>query len=160
MRKLLIAALAATALVPGVATAQGHGHYRHEQQQLNRERRQVNNQRRVINNQRREVYNEQRVVNNERRAVNQNWRAYRQTHRQVFTRPAYVAPRGYSYRRVVVGYRLNPVFWGRSYRVYDYGNFGLPWPGRGRAYVRYGDDLLLINVYNGRVIRVYEDFFY
>jgi Ni/Co efflux regulator RcnB len=44
--------------------------------------------------------------------------------------------------------------------VNNYANFRLPRPGASQQYVRYGNDVLLVNVRNGRVIRVYRDFFW
>ena len=69
-------------------------------------------------------------------------------------------PRGYRYRPVLAGATLNRLFWGSNYRIGNYAAYRLPYPGRNRMYVRYGNDVLLINARNGRVIQVYNGFFY
>jgi Ni/Co efflux regulator RcnB len=144
MRKILLAALAATVLVPVGANAQSSREIRHDQREVNRD----------IRNGR---YNEAR---RDRRELREDWRDYRRSHRHVYTRPAYVAPRGYRYRPVAVGAVLNQLFWGPRYRIGNYATYRLPYPGRHRAWVRYGNDVVLINTRNGRVITVYNNFFY
>lgn len=160
MRKLLLATLLATALAPNlapnVAAAQAHRYIRHEQRQVNRERRTVNRERRQVNRERVAIHRERVAVNRQRA---EDWREYRRMHREVFRRPVYVAPRGYRYSRVAIGYRLAPAFWARPYWI-DYGYYRLPPPPPGTMYVRYGNDVLLISLRSGRVIAVYEDFFY
>jgi Ni/Co efflux regulator RcnB len=144
MRKLLLAALAATVLVPTGAYAQSAREVRHDQREVNRD----------IRNGR---YHEARE---DQRELREDWRDYRRTHRRVYTRPAYVAPRGYRYRPVAVGAVLNRLFWTPNYRIGNYATYRLPYPGRNRAWVRYGNDVVLINTRNGRVITVYNNFFY
>jgi Ni/Co efflux regulator RcnB len=158
MRTLLVAALAATALVPAGASAQTRREVRHDQREINHDRREV---RRDINRGNyHEAREDRREVREDRRERREDWRDYRRTHRSVFTRPAYVAPRGYRYRHVAVGATLNHRFWGPRYRISRYATYRLPYPGRNRMYVRYGNDVLLINARNGRVISVYDRFFY
>lgn len=74
-------------------------------------------------------------------------------HRRGYT--TYAAPvRNWQYRPVNVGYQLQPTFYGSRYYVNDYNAFQLRAPGRFQRWVRYGDDLLLVNVRTGRVIQV------
>ena len=144
MRKLLFAAVAATMLVPSVASAQSAREVRQDQREVRRD----------------VARGDYREAREDRRELREDWRDYRRTHRGVYNRPAYVAPRGYRYRPVVVGTTLRPAFWGPRYRVSNYSTYRLPYPGRNRMYVRYGNDVLLINARNGRVIRVYDRFFW
>lgn len=73
----------------------------------------------------------------------------------------YVAPyRHWRYRPVTVGYQLQSVFFGPRYYVNDYNAFGLPYPGRNRQWIRYGNDLLLVNVRTGRVLQVLPNRYY
>ena len=58
------------------------------------------------------------------------------------------------YPPVTVGYRLQPAFYGSRYYISDYGSYNLRAPGRWQRWVRYGDDLLLVNVRTGRVLQV------
>ena len=71
-------------------------------------------------------------------------------------RNRYVAPiRNWNYRRVSVGYRLQPAFYGSRYYINDYGAYNLQAPhGRWLRWIRYGDDLLLVNIRTGRVLNV------
>lgn len=158
MRKLLLAAVAATALIPGVATAQSAREVRHDQREVAHDQREVD--RDLTKGHYREAREDANETRRDQRETNRDWRDYRQTHRTVFNRPAYVAPHGYRYRPVAVGTRLNNAFWNRRYWVNDYATYRLPYPGHNRAYVRYGDEVLLINARNGRVLAVYDNFFY
>jgi Ni/Co efflux regulator RcnB len=158
MRKLLLTALAASALVPSVATAQSAREVRHDQREVTRDQREVN--RDLAKGNLQEAREDARETRRDQRETNRDWRDYRQTHRNVFTRPAYRWPHGYRYRPLGVGATLNRLFWGSQYRINNYNTYRLPYPGRNRAWVRYGSDLLLINVRNGRVITVYNNFFY
>lgn len=90
-----------------------------------------------------------------------DWRAYRQAERNAFRRGAYYAPRGLAYRPVRVGARLNSnLFWGSRYWVDPY-DYYLPQPRYGyQRYIRYGNDVLLIDTRNGRVLVVYDRFFW
>jgi Ni/Co efflux regulator RcnB len=144
MRKLLFAAVAATMLVPSVASAQSAREVRQDQREVRRDL----------------ARGDYREAREDRRELREDWRDYRRTHRSVFTRPVYVAPRGYHYRPVAVGTTLNHAFWGSRYRIGNYNTYRLPYPGRNRMYVRYGNDVLLINARTGRVIRVYDRFFW
>jgi Ni/Co efflux regulator RcnB len=144
MRKILLSVLAATVLVPAGASAQSAREIRHDQREVQRDVRQGR-------------HNEARE---DRRELREDWRDYRRTHRSVYRRPAYVAPRGHRYRPVAVGAVLNRSFWGPNYRIGNYVTYRLPNPGRNRAWVRYGNDVVLINTRNGRVITVYNGFFY
>jgi Ni/Co efflux regulator RcnB len=68
---------------------------------------------------------------------------------------AYSAPyRGWVYRPVTVGYRLRPAFYGTRYIISDFGAFRVRAPGRYQRWIRYGDDLLLVNIRTGRVLQV------
>jgi Ni/Co efflux regulator RcnB len=144
MRKLIFAAVAAAAMVPSGASAQSAREVRHDQREVNRDL----------------ARGHYREAREDQRELREDWRDYRRSHRHVFNRPAYRWPRGYRYTTVTVGTRLNSVFWGPRYRISNYGTYRLPYPGRHRAWVRYGNDVLLINTRTGRVITVYRDFFY
>ncbi|URD59637.1 RcnB family protein [Sphingomonas sp. KRR8] len=129
MRKLILLGLMAATAVPTVANAQARQEIRHD-------RREVREDRRELRQDRRELRRDQREMRRDRRS-------------------AYVAPyAGWRYRPVVVGYQLRPAFWGNRYVVNDYGRWNLARPGVNQRWVRYGDDLLLVNARNGRVLRV------
>jgi len=144
MRKLLLTALAAAALVPAGASAQSAREVRHDQREVNRDLA-------------RGHYNEAREDQHE---LSQDWRAYRRTHRHLYNRADYIWPRGYSYESLTLGSTLDRAFWGPRYRVSNYATYRLPYPGRNRAWVRYGNDVVLISTRTGRIITVYNNFFY
>ena len=133
MRKLiLLAALAATAL-PSATIAQ----------------------QRDVRNDRREVRQDRREVRQDRRELRRDRRELRQDRRDVRRHSAYAAPyRNWRYRPVTTGYRLQPAFYGSRYYISDYGRYHLQAPARWQRWIRYGDDLLLVNVRTGRVLQV------
>ena len=68
---------------------------------------------------------------------------------------SYAAPyRNWRYRPVNVGYRLDRVYYSPRYYVSDYGDYHLRAPRPWERWVRYGDDLLLVNLRTGRVLDV------
>lgn len=70
----------------------------------------------------------------------------------------YVAPYpGWRYSRLRSGDRLRARFYGERYQVVD--PQGLPAARGNRRWVRYGNDLLLVNIRTGRVLRVLADRF-
>ena len=72
----------------------------------------------------------------------------------------FVYPAGWAYRRWAVGAVLPPLFLVRDYWHADWATLGLAPPEPGFQWVRYGPDLLLINVTTGLVVDVAYDVFY
>jgi Ni/Co efflux regulator RcnB len=72
----------------------------------------------------------------------------------------FVYPAGWAYRRWAVGAVLPPLFLVRDYWYADWATLGLAAPEPGFQWVRYGPDLLLVNVTNGQVVDVAYDVFY
>jgi Ni/Co efflux regulator RcnB len=145
MRKfILFGLMAATALpatmTPAAANAQNR-EIRRDRQELREDRRELREDRRSGESAR-EIRRDRREVTRDRREVRRDRRAY-------------VAPyRGWRYRVVTPGYRLQPGFYGPRYTISNYGHYRLRAPGLHQRWVRYGNDLLLVNVRNGRVIQV------
>ena len=89
-----------------------------------------------------------------------DWRSYRSAHRDHYRLPRYSAPRGYRYRVWSPGYRLEPFFYGSNYWISDPWAYRLP-PAYGPyRWVRYYDDVLLVDVTNGMIVDVIRDFFW
>ena len=65
--------------------------------------------------------------------------------------PAYVYPRGWGYRRWWIGARLPPVFLTPGYAFPGWATLGLQAPVPGYSWVRFGPDLLLVNLTTGEV---------
>ena len=160
MRKIILAALAAaTALVPVAASAQSYGEVRRSERDVRDSRRDLIDAQRYGD--RRDVREARRDLRDDRRELREDWRDYRRSHRNVYTRPAYYGPRGYRYRPVTVGYRFAPEYYGRNYWINDYRTYRLPRPGYGyQRWVRYGNDVVLVDTRSGRTVQVYNSFFY
>ena len=144
MRMMVMAAVAAAVAVPSVANAQSAREVRHDQREVRKDVR-------------RGHYREARE---DRREMREDWRDYRRSHRNAYRRPAYRGPRGYRYRPVTVGYRFAPAYYGRNYWVNDWSNYRLGRPSRYQRWVRYGNDVVLVDIRTGRVLRVYNGFFW
>jgi Ni/Co efflux regulator RcnB len=74
--------------------------------------------------------------------------------------PAFRYPPGYGYRRWSTGLILPPIFLAPPYYYDDYAPLGLGPPPVGYRWVRYGPDLLLVNIYSGRIADVVDGVFY
>lgn len=157
MRKLILTAITAAALVPTVASAQtreldrGRTEVRQGEAEVRRDIRRGDWQ---------EAREDRQEVREDRREYREDWREYRRKHQSTFRRGAYQAPRGYRYAPVRVGVSLRPAFTANRYWINDPYTYRLPRAQAGTRYVRYGDDVLLINARTGRVLRVYGGFFY
>jgi len=69
-------------------------------------------------------------------------------------------PSGWGYRRWGIGMALPPLFLAQAYWYADWAAFGLPPPQPGYQWVRYGPDLLLVNVATGQVVDAVYGAFY
>ena len=96
-----------------------------------------------------------------RRDNRYNWQSYRSSNRHIYRLGRYYAPyRDYSYRRLSIGFYLSSGFFGSKYLINDPWQYRLP-PAYGPyRWVRYYDDALLVNVYDGEVVDVIYDFFW
>jgi len=72
----------------------------------------------------------------------------------------FVYPRGWAYRRWVIGATLPPLFLAPPYYYPGWATLGLPPPRPGFQWVRYGPDLLLVNIGTGQVVDVVYGAFY
>ena len=163
MRKFIMTALAASValpviMVPTIASAQSAGEVRHDQREIRKDQREIHRDQR--RGDWREARQDRHELRQDRQEMREDWRDYRNAHRDAFRRPAYVGPRGYAYRPVVTGYRFQPAYYGNRYWVRDYARYRLPEPGRFHRWVRYGNDVVLVDVRSGHVVRVYNGFFF
>jgi Ni/Co efflux regulator RcnB len=72
----------------------------------------------------------------------------------------FVYPPGFAYRRWVIGAALPAVFLASAYYYSGWAALGLPPPQPGFQWVRYGPDLLLVNVTTGQVVDTVYGAFY
>ena len=68
--------------------------------------------------------------------------------------PAWVWPSGWAYRRWTVGAFLPGLFLSNTYFWNDWMTLGLPGPPPGFRWVRWGPDLLLVQLSNGRIVDI------
>ena len=96
-----------------------------------------------------------------RRDNRYNWSGWRNDHRDVFRMGRYNPPyRDWNYRRLSIGFYLDSGFYGSNYLIDDPYDYRLP-PAYGPyRWVRYYDDALLVNIYDGEVADVIYDFFW
>ena len=89
------------------------------------------------------------------------WRDWRGEHRDAFHIGNYYAPyRDAYYSRLGIGFVLDPVFFGDRYWIYDPWTYHLPPAWGPYRWVRYYDDVLLVDTYTGQVVDVIYDFFW
>jgi len=74
--------------------------------------------------------------------------------------PSFRYPSGYAYRRWSIGAFLPGLFLTTTYYYDDWRGLGIEPPPRGRRWVRYGPDLLLVNMRTRRVEDVIYGVFY
>ena len=90
-----------------------------------------------------------------RRDRRYDWNSYRYNHRDVFRLGRYYSPyRDYSYRRFNIGYRIDSGFYGSRYYINDPWRYRLPQVYGPYRWVRYYDDVLLVDIYRGEVVDV------
>jgi Ni/Co efflux regulator RcnB len=155
MRKLIMLGLMAAVAAPTAVSAQSRAEIRHDRREVREERQELREARRFGD--RRDVREERRELRGAQRELRED-RADRRHYR---ARSGYSAPyRNWSYRPVGVGFQLQSGFYGSRYHVSDYHRFGARQPGRFQQWIRYGDDLLLVNVRTGRVLQVIRDRYY
>ncbi|MEO7826929.1 MAG: RcnB family protein, partial [Allosphingosinicella sp.] len=90
-----------------------------------------------------------------------DWQRYRYSNRDVFRSGSYYAPyRSYRYNRLSIGIVLDSLFYSNRYWLNDPYQYRLPPAPYGTQWVRYYDDVVLVDVYSGEVIDVIENFFW
>ena len=99
--------------------------------------------------------------NDWRRDHRYDWNGWRNQHRDVFRGGYYYAPYGgYSYNRLSIGVFLGSPWYSDRYWITDPWAYRLPDVYGPYRWVRYYDDVLLIDTYTGEVVDVIYDFFW
>ena len=79
----------------------------------------------------------------------------------VFHIGTYYSPyRNYRYHRLNIGFFLDSLFFGSRYWIDDPWRYRLPEVYGPYRWVRYYDDVLLVDIYSGEVVDVIYDFFW
>ena len=153
MRELIIAGLVAATVVPAAAQAQSRAEVEYDRERVREERREYRDALRYGDP--RDIREERDEFLDARRELHEDRRGYRErrAHRRGYTR--YVAPYGgFTYRPVHQGYDLRPHFYGQRYHAPGFRSYDTA------RWIRYGDDLLLVNTRSGRVLQVRRDYFW
>ena len=140
MRNLIMAGLMATSLLPAAAQAQWID--RGEARELNRDRRDIYEERRDL--ERAHRYGDRRDIRDAREDYREARREYREDYRD--------ARRDWG-----GGWYAKRDYYHPRYYVNDWHRYGYVRPSYHQRWVRHGRDLLLIDVRNGYVIRVYRN---
>jgi Ni/Co efflux regulator RcnB len=89
-----------------------------------------------------------------------DWQGYRSSNRDLFRAPRYYGPRGYDYSRWSRGYRVQPFFYGQNYWISDPWRYRLPPAYGDYRWVRYYDDVALIDIRTGLIADIIYSFFW
>ncbi len=170
-RKLILTALMAAVAMPAMAapaTAQSSREVRRDREQLREEQRELRRAERWgsdrdVRRERRDVREARRdlrdsVQDRNRRWGNDDWRGWRDRNRGVYARGNWRAPfRYYGFRN---GARIAPRYYSSRYFIADPWRYRLPPAGFNQRWVRHYDDVLLVDVRRGHVVRVIRNFFW
>jgi Ni/Co efflux regulator RcnB len=90
-----------------------------------------------------------------------DWQRWRYSNRNIYRQPTYYAPyRNYRYSRFSIGLIIDRMFWDQRYWIGDPWQYRLPDPGPGYQWVRYYNDVILVDTWSGEVVDVIYDFFW
>jgi hypothetical protein len=89
-----------------------------------------------------------------------DWQNYRRRHRSLFHLGFYYDPFGWGYRPYSIGWRLWPSYYRSSYWLHDPWSYRLPYAPPGYRWIRYFDDAILVDTWDGEVVDVIYDFFW
>lgn len=102
-----------------------------------------------------------RWSNNWRNDSRYDWRGHRQRYSNYYRPGRYYSPyRGHSYSRISIGFSLGSGYYGSRYWINDPWQYRLPAAYGSYRWVRYYDDVILVDLRNGRVVDVIRDFFW
>ncbi len=170
MRILITSALLAATVLPAAMPAQaqsraelreGRREIREEERDLRRAYRQgdpreIREERRDLREARRD-YRED-VRDRERNWGRDDWRRYRNSNRNIYARGRWQAP--FRYQAFRPGVRIRPTYYGQRYVIADPWRYRLPRVNGYQRWVRHYDDLLLVDVRRGTVLRVLNNFYW
>jgi Ni/Co efflux regulator RcnB len=89
-----------------------------------------------------------------------DWRDYRNRNRARFHFGFYSDPFGWGYSPFSIGSRLWPSYYGSRYWISDPWQYRLPYAPPGTRWVRYWNDAVLVDTWNGQVVDVIRNFFW
>lgn len=167
MRKLIVTALMAAALVPVAASAQSNEELRRDRQDIRHEQRDLQDARRTgdrrdIRDQRGDLRDARREYREDLQDRNRqwrrdDWRGWRDRNPNWYARGSWNAPFRYTVFRP--GLRIAPSYFGPRYIIADPWRYHLPRAGWGQQWVRHYDDVILVDTRRGIVIDVIRGFY-
>ncbi len=91
-----------------------------------------------------------------------DWKSYRFSNRNFYRQSRYYDPFGsrYGYQRFSIGIRIGSSYYNDQYWISDPFAYRLPYADGPYRWVRYYDDVLLIDLRNGGVVDIIYDFFW
>jgi Ni/Co efflux regulator RcnB len=89
-----------------------------------------------------------------------NWADWRRRHHSLFHVGFYYDPYGWDYSPFQIGWRLWPSYYSYNYWLNDPYDYRLPYAPPGYRWVRYYNDALLVDMWDGQVEDVIYDFFW
>ena len=98
--------------------------------------------------------------NNWRSDNRYDWRNHRRHHHSLFQFGFYYDPFGWNYRHYSIGSRLWPSYYRSSYWLNDPWQYRLPYAPPGYRWIRYFDDAILVDTWDGQVVDVIYNFFW
>jgi len=144
MRSIILMSLMAAVALPTAASAQSRNEIRRDRQEVREQQEELRDAR--ARGDRRDVRRERRDVRGARQELRED--------RQVRRRSAYVSPyRDWRYSTVRPGYQLRSGFYTSRYYINPV-EYRLRPAARNQRWIRYGNDLVLVNVRDGRVLQV------
>lgn len=149
--KYLTIGLIAAMMVPAVAQAQTR--------ELRNDRRDIREQRQDVRDAKR--YGDRSDVRTERRDVREAKQEYREDLRDWRRDTRYRSYRApFKYQQFRTGVTLRPNYYAPALRPVWDSRWGVPRARGNLAYVRHYDDLLLVNIRNGKVVKFYRNHFH
>lgn len=169
MRKLIILGLMAATVAPvTAASAQSQGEIRRDRRDVREQERQLDNayrrgDARDIRDERGDVRDARRElredVNDRNRQWGRNdWRNYRQGNRGLYSRGNWNSP--YRYRVFRPGVTISAGYFAPRYVIADPWRYRLPIARPGTRWVRFYDDVLLVDTRRGVVLDVIRGFYW
>ncbi|WP_129793274.1 RcnB family protein [Sphingosinicella sp. CPCC 101087] len=145
MRKFILLGLMAAVALPAAAQSQSRGEIRRDREEVREQRDDLRDARQ--RGDRRDARQEREELREARQELREDRRDRR--------RSQYVAPyRNWHYNAVRTGHRLRPAFYGSRYHIANPAQYRLRPAARNQRWIRYGNDLLLVNTRTGRVLQV------
>lgn len=89
-----------------------------------------------------------------------DWQKHRRRYRSLFHLGFYYDPFGWRYRPYSIGWRMWPGYYRSSYWLNDPWQYRLPYAPPGYRWIRYYDDVVLVDTWDGQVVDVIYNFFW